>query len=278
MAYYDPYKPTEIAVDASPVGLGAILIQEGRAIAYGSKALTDVESCYSQTEREALAVVWACEHFDLYVGGANHFTILTDHKPLETIWRKPKPPLRIERWGIHLQPYKLSIKYRPGKENPADYISRHPSENVPESRAQKAAEEYVNFITSVCIPKALTLNDIKQSTSCDKTMGKALECVRTGRWYEINKTDQSDIDIDELKELSNVRDELTCSSDGILLRGDRIVLPRDLRDKAVFIAHEGHQGMNRTKSFLRSTTWFPGMNHRVENMISHCTACQTVFA
>ena len=83
---------------------------------------------------------------------------------------------------------------------------------MPEPWAQKAAEEYVNFITSVCIPKALTLNDINQSTSCEKTLGKALECVRTGRWYEISKTDQSDIDIDELKELSNVRDELTCSS------------------------------------------------------------------
>ena len=97
MAYNDPDKPTEIAVDASLVGLGTTLIQEGRAIVYASKAHTLVESHYSQTEREALAIVWACEHFDLYVGGANHFTVLTNHKLLETIWRKPKPPLRIER-------------------------------------------------------------------------------------------------------------------------------------------------------------------------------------
>ena len=68
MAYYDPRKDSEIIVD-------------------------------SQTEREALGVVWACEHYDMYVRGAPHFTVVTDHKPLLYIWQKGRPPLRIERWG-----------------------------------------------------------------------------------------------------------------------------------------------------------------------------------
>ena len=106
MAYFDPELDTEIEVDASPVGLAGILTQGGKVIAYGSRSLTDVETRYSQTEREALAVVWACEHFDLYVCG-NKFKIVTDHKALIYIWKKPRPPLRIER-----------------KDNTADYICR----------------------------------------------------------------------------------------------------------------------------------------------------------
>ena len=58
MSYYDPNKPTKVMVDGSPVGLGAILVQDNRTIAYGSRALTPTESRYSQIEREALSVVF----------------------------------------------------------------------------------------------------------------------------------------------------------------------------------------------------------------------------
>lgn len=113
---------------------------------YASRALLPVESRYSQTEREALhvAVTWACEHFDLYLRGLQHFTEITDHKPLETIWKKPCPSLRIERWGLRLQLYKFIIRYLPGKENIADYMSRHPiSIDIQE---KNLSEEYVNFV------------------------------------------------------------------------------------------------------------------------------------
>ena len=94
MRYFNPNAETEVIVDASPHGVGAILTQrdtdeeENHVVAYASRALTDVETRYSQTEREALAVVWACEHFHLYLLG-DHFTVTSDHKPLEGIYKKP---------------------------------------------------------------------------------------------------------------------------------------------------------------------------------------------
>ena len=94
MPYFSLYKETKIIVDASPVGIAGILVQDDQPIAYGSRALSDVESRYSQTEWEALAVVWAYGHFDIYVRGSS-FTAVTDHKPLVHIWSKPHPPLRI---------------------------------------------------------------------------------------------------------------------------------------------------------------------------------------
>ena len=89
MAFYNPDATTQIITDASPVGLGAILPQqqengEYKPIAYGSRALTNTETRYSQTEKEALAVTWSCQHFHYYIYD-RHVTIITDHKPLEKL-------------------------------------------------------------------------------------------------------------------------------------------------------------------------------------------------
>ena len=73
--------------------------------------------------------------------------------------------------------------------------------------------------------------------------------------------------------LRTVRDELTCHPDNILLRNNNIVIPSSLRDDAVKLAHEGHQGTERTKAFIRSKVWFPGINDRVEKMVQKCHAC-----
>ena len=64
-------------------------------------SLTDVEKKYSQTEKEALAIVWSVEHFHLFLYG-NQFTLVTDHKPLEVIYgnRSSKPSARIELWVL----------------------------------------------------------------------------------------------------------------------------------------------------------------------------------
>ena len=88
ISYFDPKeRETFIVVDASPVGLADILTQDKQVVAYASRALTDVESRYSQTEREALGIVWvACEHFNTDLCGSPHFTVRTDHKPLTSIW------------------------------------------------------------------------------------------------------------------------------------------------------------------------------------------------
>ena len=98
MAYFDPTCETQVLVDASPVGLGALLVQGGKIVSYGSRALSDVECRYSQTEREMLAVVWATEHFHLYLYGSK-FKVFTDHKPLLGIFDSHKPAsARIDRW------------------------------------------------------------------------------------------------------------------------------------------------------------------------------------
>nr|CAI5849022.1 unnamed protein product [Callosobruchus analis] len=107
LGYYDVEDKTQVIADASPVGLGAVLLQinhEGpRIIAYGDRTLTDCERRYSQTEKEALALVWSVEHFNIFLFG-KEFELVTDHKPLEFIFGvRSKPCARIERWVLRLQ-------------------------------------------------------------------------------------------------------------------------------------------------------------------------------
>ena len=88
LGYFDKDARTRIIADVSPVGLGAVLIQEQqgrkRVTSGARKSLSAVEQRYSQTAKEALAVVWACERFHVYLYGIE-FELYKDHKPFETI-------------------------------------------------------------------------------------------------------------------------------------------------------------------------------------------------
>ena len=115
LGYFDKDVRTLIIADVSPVGLGAVLIkeQQGRqkVISYASKSLSEVEKRYSQTEKEAVAVVWACERFYVYLYSIE-FDLCTDHTPLDTIYSsRSKPCVRIERWILRLQRYRFTLKY-----------------------------------------------------------------------------------------------------------------------------------------------------------------------
>jgi transposase InsO family protein len=269
-AYFDPSKETTMLVDASPVGLAAVLSQDSKPIAYASRALSDVEQRYSQTEREALAIIWGCEHFHMYVYGSR-FTVITDHQPLVSIWSKPNPPLRIARWALRLQAYDLVIKYRPGSTNPADYMSRHPTQEVVKSRReQKVAEEYVNFTANNATPRALSLEDIQYATAADQTLQVAIQLVQNGQWHTVKDYEGHDgIDYHALLSIRTVKDELTVG-DSVVLRDHKIIVPASLQKRVVDLAHEGHQGISKTKANIRTKVWFPGLDQAVEAAVRSC--------
>jgi hypothetical protein len=118
MAYFDTEKRSLLIVDGSPLGICtcAILAQREesgesyRIISYASRALSPVESRYSQTDIEGMSLVWGIEHFRQFLLGTE-FDVYTDHKTLEAIFNNPrsKPPARIER-----------VIYKKGTVNEAD--------------------------------------------------------------------------------------------------------------------------------------------------------------
>ncbi|CAC5387482.1 unnamed protein product [Mytilus coruscus] len=262
LAYYNSNAETHVIVDASPVGLGAILSQKQsdgnfRQVTFASRTLTDVEQRYSQTEREALAVVWGCERFHLYLYG-KEFILVTDHKPLEVIYSpKSKPPARIERLAMRLQPYTFKVKYKPGPQNAADCLSRL-SQVQDETTGRNIAEEYAYFVAQNAVPKAMTFNMIKDSAHLDKDIKQILN-------GKISKSNN----------LFRFREELSVV-DGVLLKGSRIVIPDKLRKQTLQLAHEGHQGIVKTKLRLREKVWWTGIDQDAENLVKSCRACQVV--
>ncbi|XP_038052821.1 uncharacterized protein LOC119725487 [Patiria miniata] len=88
LQYYNPEIHTVLEVDASQKGLGACLLQNNRPIAFASKSLSPAQANYSNIERETLTLVFGITRFHSYLFG-KEFTLHTDHKPLEMIWKKP---------------------------------------------------------------------------------------------------------------------------------------------------------------------------------------------
>ncbi|KAL7824648.1 hypothetical protein SRHO_G00344920 [Serrasalmus rhombeus] len=270
LAYFKLDAPTVVISDASPVGLGAVLLQtqsdgQNKPIAYASRSLTPTECRYSQIEHEALGCVWAVEHFRTYLWGSK-FTLQTDHKPLIYMFNSRKAtlsPPRIQRLGLRLQPYDYKIEHIVGKSNVADSLSRLP---LPETEYNEYVETYVDRVLSVTMHdvQAMSLEDIKQKMTEDDTLKQLKTIVETGKWP--NPVPE------ELQPYNRCAGEL-CTYDGLVLRGHRIVLPRTMVKQALRIGHETHQGVVRTKQYLRSKFYWPNMDLDVERLIRNCSAC-----
>jgi len=278
LAYFDPCLPTVLITDAGPDGLGAVLAQISRGgtrriIAFASRVLTDTEKRYSQLEKEMLGVVYGCEHFRVYLCGAP-FRLIIDNKPLEQIFSHPgkKLPIRLERWSMRLLPYSFQVEYISTKDNPADYLSRHPKNEIGNMEMIEAdLEAEINLTITMTLPKAMTREDIRRETQLDEALTKVIKYISNEKWPSGNKI------TDDIRPFYILRDELSLSpGDDMVLRGSRIVLPTTLRVQAIQTAHEGHQGIVKTKAFLRTKVWFPGIDLLVEKHIGNCTACQIV--
>ena len=274
LGYYDKNAPTQVIADASPVGLGAVLTQKHgddyRVICYASRSLTDTEKRYSQTEREALALVWACERFHAWLFGSD-FELLTDHKPLETIFSpksRSKSCARIERWVLRLQTYKFKCRYISGKKNIEDTLSRLLSKKIENSTYDMSktveSDEYVKFVARESTPVAMTTREIERVSDTDPELIAVRECLLKGKWDKL-----------PFKEYLPFRDELSAIGK-LVLRGTRIVIPKALREQCLTLGHDGHPGIVSMKRRLRSVVYWPGIDKEIEDVCKACFGCQLV--
>jgi hypothetical protein len=123
LALPDFTKPFQVITDASSFCLGAILLQEGRPLAYESRKLNAAERNYSTHERELLAIHHALKVWRCYLEGAE-FCVMSDHCPLKFFMTQPNLSPRQVRWQEFFSRFTFEWVYTPGKTNPADAFSR----------------------------------------------------------------------------------------------------------------------------------------------------------
>ena len=234
LSYYDPKEELVIQCDASQKGLGAVLLQKGKPIAYASRALTDTETRYAQIEKEMLAIVFSLKKFHQYTFG-QPVTVRSDHKPLESILKKPlsSTPRWLQGMMMRLQKYNIDVHYECGaKMYIANLLSRA---YLPEVGIEDGKEfELVNMV-KLLPARDQKLSEIQRETEADQTLQVVKSLILKG-W----PNDKSDLPLQAASHYS-LRDELTVQ-DGVILRGARLVIPASLRKQMKNKLHSSHMG------------------------------------
>lgn len=263
LRFYNVKEDVMLQVDASSYALGAALFQSGRPVAYASRSLTKAEQNYPQIEKEALAIRFGCKKYHEYIYG-KRVTIETDHKPLETIFKKPicNAPPRLQRILLEIAPYAPTIIYRKGKLMlVADALSRD-CDNT-------EAEDGEEFEVLALLPMSdNAASRLRVATEHDQTLKHVSRYVRDG-W----PAEQQEVH-PEAKSYWNFRDELS-TYDGLMFKGQKIVIPADEKTTTLHQLHSGHQGIQRTLAIARSNVFWLNMANDVTEFIEKCSVCQS---
>ena len=273
LKYYSLDEPITISCDASQSGLGAVLMQGGRPVAYASKALTNAEYAYAQIEKELLAIVFSFKKFHSYVYGRSDVTVETDHLPLVRIIEKPLHlvPLRLQKMRMTLQHHTFTLVGKSGKDIPvADALSRA---FLPET-CDDLMREVNYFNVYACEVRGTAAfserrqKELEEASRNDPELEKVRQVVRSG-WPKQRK------ELDpEIRKFYDSRDEIAVL-DGIVFKADRVVIPSSMRSEMLKIIHEGHLGMVRSKQLARDVLYWPGMNAQIEDTVNNCAICQS---
>lgn len=265
LRFYDLNKPVILSVDASSKALGAVLLQEDQPVAYATKALTDSQTYLPQieNEKEALAVQFACSKFHDYIYGKS-LTIETDHKPLESIFKKPifQAPPRLKRILLDVAIYNPSVLYKKGKDIPLpDLLSRDCVSTPPTD------SEETEVLVILPISEAAA-TEFTQATQSDQELQALAQLIRDG-WPE-KQSQVSPL----AKKYFNFREELSIH-DSLLLKGNQLVVPASLRPRMLSLIHQGHLGVASCIKRAREALFWPGMTADITATVEACSICQT---
>ena len=123
--------------------------------------------------------MFGCERFYIYLFG-KEFKLITDNMAFQFIYNGTmgRSQARIERWGLRLSPFKFTIVHRPGKENIADFISRHPDQTI-EPSDEPFTEEFINFVVDSATPVAFTREEIVCETASDSELCLVMRLLKS---------------------------------------------------------------------------------------------------
>jgi hypothetical protein len=264
-------KAFDVYCDASGIGIGCVLMQEGRVIAYASRQLKHHEEHYPTHDLELAAVVHALKIWRHYLLG-NTCHIYTDHKSLKYIFTKSELNMRQRRWLELIKDYDLEVHYHPGKANVmADALSR---------KSQCNCLSVKPLTITLCQEmERLNLGIIQHGTVANLV----LESTIQSQIIDAQKVNKGIAHIKERVEAGKA----TCfriDEDGVLWFQNRLVVPKvpELRQQILDEAHLSrysiHPGSNKMYQDLKQRFWWTKMKIEIARYVAKCDICQRVKA
>ncbi|KAL4313586.1 hypothetical protein GQ457_01G039130 [Hibiscus cannabinus] len=246
--------------DASRTGLGCVLMQDGKVVAYASRQLKSHESNYPTHDLELAAVIFALKIWRHYLYGEKCY-VYTDHKSLKYLLTQKELNLRQRRWLELLKDYDCEIEYHPGKANVvADALSRNAISDLRALFARLSLYEDGSLLAELRVIPTL-ISEIRAEQPGDKFLSHRIREVREG-----------------------TSRDYTIDQDGVLCFRGRYCLPRQSELKRVILreAHDSpysmHPGAEKMYKDLRERYWWKGLKRDVVRFVSHCLTCQKVKA
>ncbi|VVA31186.1 PREDICTED: retrotransposon, partial [Prunus dulcis] len=263
-----------ICSDASQQGLGCVLRQHGRVIAYAPRQLKKHELNYPVHDLELAAVVFALKIWRHYLYGAT-CQIFTDHKSLKYLFTQKELNLRQRRWLELIKDYDCTIEHHPGRANVvADALSRKSSGSVA-------------YLQGRYVPLMVELRKLRVELGVDE-QGVLLATlqVRPVLVERIIAAQAEDPLICTLraKVESGIRTDCSVRNDGALMVGNRLYVPHDeaLKMEILEEAHSSafamHPGSTKMYHTLREHYWWPFMKKEIAEYVRKCLICQQVKA
>ncbi|KAL0534336.1 hypothetical protein IC582_028626 [Cucumis melo] len=238
--------------DASKKGLGCVLMQQGKVVAYASRQLKSHEQNYPTHDLELAAVVFALKIWRHYLYGEK-IQIFTDHKSLKYFFTQKELNMRQRRWLELVKDYDCEILYHPGKANVvADALSRKVSHSAALIIRQAPLHRDLEWAEIVVSVGAVTMQLAQLTKRGLAEEGQAVE--------------------------------FSISYDGGLLFERRLCVPSDSAVKTELLseAHSSpfsmHPGSTKMYQDLKRVYWWRNMKREVVEFVSKCLVCQQVKA
>ena len=278
-------KPFEVVSDASLLGTGAVLLQEGKPIAYSSSKFILAERNYTTGEQELLGVFKALKEWRCYLEGSE-CTLVTDHNPIIHLQSQPNLSRRQARWMEYFARFHYNWQYRPGRINMADPLSRNPAlaSNYSDPASQNPALALIRLsLAAVTRGKAGTKPPPKPKPTdvvgipAKKRQKRHVEPVVLSLYDRII---QGYVLVPWFDLPYNLK-LLTKSPEGFWLSAGKIAVPHTdtLRDDIISEHHApplaGHIGITKVIKSLQRTFWWPNLKLSVQDFINQCHFCQT---
>ena len=278
LGYPDWTKSFTLRTDASIEGLGAVLRQGDRVIAYLSRSLTPAEARLDVRELECLAVLYACESLRPYLQNNRPFLIQTDHKNLTWLRNVKHDSGRLARWALRLSEFSYFLEHIPGTANSeADALSRNPVAFAAPVTAMAICAATDDIQPIVWSPRTVDpqpsraefVEEQKRDPFCQLLRQRARTCSSAAFTHEGATLCVED---DMLLNLHQVGDEIR----------RRIVVPERYRQCVMWNAHNsafgGHCGRDRTIARLQLDYYWPKLGSDVRNWCRTCHECQKARA